>query len=429
MADSNYNFKQQQQLVSLIQSVGQKETNATSQPMTSITGMVLNVYTNSTFADVRIYSGSNPTILTKISNKSNVILSIGDVCQITEPHGDLTSCYIDKNYNNEITIAAEHILGVLTIGGSKDSNGELIMKDSTVDSIALRFYNHSIDFYDWLQTGLRVGSMSVMRELDANGNGNGTPCVNLVAEQGGYLVFGMRNDDDITSQESFIINNKGRNNTRDITCGVPFNVISNLNVKIDGSHAMYIQPTTDGGNQIYGNLNCEGYDVNSIGTLTTQNLQVNGTKNCVQSTKTFGKRLFTSSESADSNLFDWGFGKTNNCECVIAIDPIVIESINTEMGYLIEIHPYKNYYYEIVEQTPRYFVVHADKDFEFGFKILGKRIGHETERLEFADNISNVLNQPNEVNMLLDGLHDESDDFLNKSLFKQLDDDNESLSL
>ena len=74
----------------------------------------------------------------------------------------------------------------------------------------------------------------------------------------------------------------------------------------------------------------------------------------------------------------------------IEIDPVVLECINTEIDYIVDIHKVGWGDYRIKEQARDYFIVESDReDFKFKYTIKGKRIGFEDMRL--VKSVANVM--------------------------------------
>lgn len=115
---------------------------------------------------------------------------------------------------------------------------------------------------------------------------------------------------------------------------------------------------------------------------------VNGNKNCVQTTKNYGERLFYSIEDCESYLTDRSMELftveetiEGTFERVILLDNIFKESVNIDIEYTVEIIKQGWGDYRIKEQTKDYFIVESDrKDFTFKYVITGKRVGFEHER-------------------------------------------------
>lgn len=118
---------------------------------------------------------------------------------------------------------------------------------------------------------------------------------------------------------------------------------------------------------------------------------VSGNKNCVQTTKNYGERLFYSIEDCESYFTDRSMESFTveevvidgivTYERVILLDNIFKESVNLDIDYTVEIIKQGWGDYRIKEQTKDYFIVESDrKDFTFKYVITGKRAGFENER-------------------------------------------------
>lgn len=131
----------------------------------------------------------------------------------------------------------------------------------------------------------------------------------------------------------------------------------------------------------YGQINCRY--LGSQGNIAALgNLTVSGSKNCVQETENFGKRLINAYETCDYYFGDIGESQTINGEMIIWIDDIFKEIISTEVDYQVFITKYGRGDIWVEERTQDYFVVKSQNDIAFGWEIKGKRRGYEKYRLE-----------------------------------------------
>ena len=131
----------------------------------------------------------------------------------------------------------------------------------------------------------------------------------------------------------------------------------------------------------YGQINCRY--LGSQGNIAALgNLTVSGSKNCVQETENFGKRLINAYETCDYYFGDIGESQTINGEMIIWIDDIFKEIISTEVDYQVFITKYGRGDIWVEERTQDYFVVKSEFDVNFGWEIKGKRKGYEKYRLE-----------------------------------------------
>ena len=131
------------------------------------------------------------------------------------------------------------------------------------------------------------------------------------------------------------------------------------------------------GGTVYANGN-----VNIQKHLWANSLAISGSKNCVQETENFGKRLINAYETCDYYFGDIGESQTINGESTVWIDDIFKEIISTEVDYQVFITKYGRGDIWVEERTQDYFVVKSENDINFGWEIKGKRKGYEKYRLE-----------------------------------------------
>ena len=124
-----------------------------------------------------------------------------------------------------------------------------------------------------------------------------------------------------------------------------------------------------------GNIACRG-------TLSGSNLSISGSKNCVQDTENYGKRLINAYETADYLFGDIGESVVENGECVVWIDDIFKEVISTDVNYQVFLTKYGKGDIWVSERHSDYFVVQAENDIRFAWEIKAKRKGYENYRLE-----------------------------------------------
>jgi len=111
-----------------------------------------------------------------------------------------------------------------------------------------------------------------------------------------------------------------------------------------------------------------------------------GAKNAVVATAD-GSRILYAEEATEVWFADYGFGQLQKGEAVVAIDPIYAETVNLKEPYLVFLEEYGDAELYVAERTPEKFVVRAgrgDPEVQFGYRIVTKRLGYETERLERA---------------------------------------------
>ncbi len=238
---------------------------------------------------------------------------------------------------NNGAIRIRNNAGVEVLKG--DTNGNLSIRgdftnyDASTGNIAIRITNRTIDFNDW----------------DSN-----SICGTIFA---GKLV--------------------GQTSTRGMSFGAKRNKYLDIAYEdTDGNFAAAIRLDngalgTTGKAHIYGG-----------GSANFTSLYVSGSKNCIQDTENYGKRLLYAYETTESYLGDFVHGKIDeNGECVISIDEIFGECVNTDIQYHVFTQTYKGSIIEI-ELYPNYFIVKGEAGTFFSCEIKAKRKGFEHVRLE-----------------------------------------------
>lgn len=146
------------------------------------------------------------------------------------------------------------------------------------------------------------------------------------------------------------------------------------------------------GGTVYANDN-----VNIQKHLWANSLAISGTKNCVQDTENFGKRLINAYETADYYFGDIGESKLENGECVVFIDDVFKEIINLDYEYQVFLTKYGRGDIWVAERNKDCFVVQGENDISFGWEIKGKRKGYETNRLEEYKEVDNFVQKDNTI--------------------------------
>jgi hypothetical protein len=121
-----------------------------------------------------------------------------------------------------------------------------------------------------------------------------------------------------------------------------------------------------------------------------------GTKNAVVRTDQ-GSRLLYTEESAEVWFTDYGFGKLQNGVAVIKIDPLFAQTVNLSEPYHVFVQSYGDAELYVSRRTTTQFEVKArgagNVNVEFSYRLVAKRLGYETDRLEpapWADNDPNL---------------------------------------
>lgn len=102
-----------------------------------------------------------------------------------------------------------------------------------------------------------------------------------------------------------------------------------------------------------------------------------------------GDRLLYSEESTEVWFSDYGFGQLQNGFALIRIDPIYAQTVNLINPYHVFLQAYGNAELYVDKRDDTSFEVWAtdnsnDKNSEFSFRIVAKRLEFEEQRLEFS---------------------------------------------
>lgn len=152
-------------------------------------------------------------------------------------------------------------------------------------------------------------------------------------------------------------------------------------------------------------------------------LDVDGTKNCLQSTDNYGKRRISAYETAEYYFGDLGFGTIKNGECIVCIDDVFSECINTDINYQVDIFEYTcRGSITDVERHLNYFIVKGNtNDIEFGWELKAKRKGYENNRLDQRIEKENTDTRSIE-NILLENINTNLENILLESSNTNLED-------
>ncbi|MFQ9922527.1 MAG: hypothetical protein ACLRVU_03375 [Beduini sp.] len=122
--------------------------------------------------------------------------------------------------------------------------------------------------------------------------------------------------------------------------------------------------------------------ISSLGQATCSSLIVNGTKSRIVQTQNFSTRLLNAVESPDPIFEDSGIGYiAANGECIIYIDPIFRETINSKNQYYIQLTKCGLGDIYAKKMYPDYFIVGGTSNLKFFWNIKAKQLGYENNRL------------------------------------------------
>lgn len=143
--------------------------------------------------------------------------------------------------------------------------------------------------------------------------------------------------------------------------------------------SLFSTPTTNApvNTTFYGSVNVVG------------NFGVNGAKNRLVQTKTYGQIGLNAVESAECVFNDYGRAKLISGQCKINIDNKFLETVNTK-DYQYDVYLTKygqgDIWVDFDSMTETYFRVIGTSDINFGYQIVAKQLGYEDIRLKEIDN-------------------------------------------
>lgn len=350
--------------------------SSTESTVTSINGNVTSLQSRMNTAESKLTDKSLTTTISSAINNGNSISTtqfIMDKTGFTVNNGAL------RVKNNSGTVVLEG-----------DTNGNLILKNgcfkvlsTTNNEIA------SINQNNWMRLqGLELfGAGECMQN-----KGTGVRSMKLISTDGkaSHIDFNENASVNYTvrlireaNSKSLTVLGNGMTfmpNTANTACG--------LEIRSQANTA-FIDFTANQTDDYHARLYLKNNDKNiytaGTGLVVNGNLQVTGSKNCLQATKNYGERLINAYETTESYYGDLGFGKINSDgECVVYIDDIFQECVNTNIQYHVVTQAY-NGTIESIERHNTYFIVKGAVGTEFSWEIKAKRTKHENSRLDVVE--------------------------------------------
>lgn len=271
-----------------------------------------------------------------------------------------------------------------------DSNGNLTIKNGCFKVLSANNSEiASINQNNWMRLqGLEVFGIGECMQ----NKGNGVRSLKLISTDGGagHIDFNKNDSEEYTVRIIREANSTGLmilGSTLTLRSPNP-NSAEGLEIRSNGNSA-FIDFTSNPTDDYHGRILLKNNDKNlytyGSGLVVNGNLQVTGSKNCLQATKNYGERLISAYETAECYYGDLGFGKINKeRECVVYIDDIFQECVNTNVDYHVFTQVY-NGTIESIERHNTYFIVKGAVGTEFSWEIKAKRIKHENSRLDVVE--------------------------------------------
>lgn len=153
--------------------------------------------------------------------------------------------------------------------------------------------------------------------------------------------------------------------------------ISSESISIDGGAGIYLNDTT-------GNVYTQTFRATIDGSLfLLRDLNVYGTKSRIAKTEDYGDRALYCYEMPSPVFGDLGEGRLDESgNCVIFIDDIFAEVIDTDCQYQVFLQAYGDGQCYVLGRTAAYFVVRGTPNMRFGWEIKAVQKGFDTMRCE-----------------------------------------------
>ncbi|AGK95639.1 hypothetical protein [Clostridium pasteurianum] len=151
-----------------------------------------------------------------------------------------------------------------------------------------------------------------------------------------------------------------------------------------------------GGINFYRPTYFNGWDVGLIANLSCSSLYVSGAKNRIVTTDHYGTRALNAYEMTECYFGDMKRNNIVNGICVVNLDPMFLETVNSNEQYEVFVSPYGNgnVWVDPGEMYPNYFIVRGSADIPFVWEIKVKQRDFENTRMESVEvDTSTVVKQ------------------------------------
>ena len=369
----------------------------------------------------KLYASGGTTNLLDMQSIAVVVdveaLTHEEIFNLLTNNGEVKGIYQE---GNQLYISFTYAKGgELTLGGSGNGNGKLKILNASgtqigyIDNTGVHFNQGTFSGSLSAATGTFAGALQA-----ATGSFNGTVSVGGEDNDGEILIYnssgtliGRWSSNGLMSGNYFAINDVGKTYasvfhcTRLCLAPTPTNDILDVNtVKSNYSTAISMGAYASGAG-ISGNALTIGsarsgdpkeiYNItigkNNVTNLirlygsTTINgdLRVTGEKNRIVNTEWYGKRLMYSYEMTSPIFGDIGTAETDeNGECIIYIDDIFYETINSGIEYHVFLQKEGEGDVWVDSKQQTYFSVRGTSNLKFSWEIKVKQREYEYNRLE-----------------------------------------------
>jgi hypothetical protein len=134
--------------------------------------------------------------------------------------------------------------------------------------------------------------------------------------------------------------------------------------------------------------------------LVTGNLAVTGEKSAVVQTVSYGQRALYAEESPESWFEDFGDGKLSGGRKTVRLEPIFLQTVNSSLNYHVFLTPEGKCALYVSKKTTTFFEVKrlsGVRTCDFDYRIVARRKGYESLRLQNVDNPKVLLSVASSV--------------------------------
>lgn len=264
---------------------------------------------------------------------------------------------------------------ILTDGSLETKNGKFagtLISDSSTSAIEI---NNGAQMYYAVVSGAKAWSCTIK----SGDNPDHPMDTALEFSKNGTFYFRSRKDDAITFHENYISVVPGATTDTGVIRMHQevklFGNLSGINVVKIVSQLQVTETAI-----MYKSVDCRD-------NLTVyKNLSVQGTKNRIVKTKSFGVVAQSAYETAEPMFGDMGHGVINEFgECIVFIDSKFSETVSTEYGYYVFLTKYSSGDAWVSEKGLTTFKISGEPGVEFDWEIKAHQKGYETDRLEMVD--------------------------------------------
>lgn len=289
-------------------------------------------------------------------------------------------------------------------GLSVEVEGDFLTKNNGQKAIEMK--KQTIYLHDWEGT-TRIDPVGLIYSSRRNINGSTTKLPGIIIAnkkdaymsfsyeyEGSYYDYILLDNDGIAGkggsfpiwvQRNMIVNSTlGIRNSTTGNYNKIFNAANNqltVEINVDNvGEGLKIQ--TASGTVLAGIYAGNPYPINlQKNTQVYGDFAATGSKNSLQQTENYGERLINAYETTEYFFGDIGSGIISNGECIVWIDDILQECINTDVEYHVFTQVYNGRISKI-ERFKDYFIVYGEDNTEFSWELKGKRLGYENVRLD-----------------------------------------------